>query len=281
MSKLEQNIIYFVLVGCFVIYFTVYPVQSELVNETLIPGAIMFLISIIAFGFDEIMKNWRRLWLFLITKTWYRNTSIRLSISYLYRIKINDKYLLVKSNHDGNWQPVGGVYKTLPGSEKIFEELNVQPDRVFETEKGIAKCDLRVHVNGKNVIPFLRWFDSGEDRELSPWREFCEELITTTNILKADNFRYINYKYKGRVTSPIIRLDVGGYGYFQYDIFDLVPNDAQTKELEVLYGSGDGETYRWFTAEQIKAQGYDQRTKKFIANILRHSKYSLEIKWSK
>lgn len=196
MSKLEQNIFYFVLVGCFVIYFTVYPVQSELVNETLIPGAIMFLISIIAFGFDEIMKNWRRLWLFLITKTWYRNTSIRLSISYLYRIKINDKYLLVKSNHDGNWQPVGGVYKTLPGSEKIFEELNVQPDRVFQTEKGIAKCDLRVHVNGKNVIPFLRWFDSGEDRELSPWREFCEELITTTNILKADNFRYINYKYK-------------------------------------------------------------------------------------
>lgn len=281
MSKLTQNITYFVLIGSFVIYFTIYPVQSKLVNETLIPGAIMFMISIIAFGFDEIIKNWRRLWLFLITKTWYRNTSIRLSISYLYRIKVNDKYLLVKSNHDGNWQPVGGVYKTLPGSEKIFEELEVQPDRVFETEKGIAKCDLRVHVNGKNVIPFLRWFDSGEDRELSPWREFCEELITTTNILKADNFRYINYKYKGRVTSPIIKLDLGGLGYFQYDIFDLVPNDGQTKELEALYGSGDGEAHRWFTAEQIKARGYDQGTKKFIANILPHSKYALEMKWSK
>ena len=178
MSKLKLNIIYFVLVGAFVIYFTLKPVQSKLVNETLVPGAIMFLVSIIAFGFEEVLKNWRRFWLYLITKVWYRRISIRVSIAYLYRIKVNDKYLLVKNSRDGNWQLVGGVYKTLPGSEKMFDELNVQPDSVFETEKGIAKSDIRVHVKGKNVIPLLCWFDSGEDRELAPWREFCEELIT-------------------------------------------------------------------------------------------------------
>lgn len=281
MSKLTQNIIYFVLVGAFVIYFTVHPVQNKLINETLVPGAIMFLISIIAFGFEEVLKNWRRLWFYLITKIWYRRTSIRLSIAYLYRIKVNDKYLLVKNSRDGNWQPVGGVYKTLPGSEKMFDKLEVQADRVFETEKGIAKRDLRVHVMGENVIPFLRWFDLGEDRELAPWREFCEELITTTKTLNAENFRYINYNYKGRVTTPIIKLKVGGRGYFQYDIYDLVPNDDQKKELETLYEKGDGNDYRWFTAEQIQTLGYDQATKCYIANILPHTKWSLELKYSK
>ena len=98
-----MNTIYFVLVGVFVAYFTAYPAQSKLVNETLIPGAIMFLISIIAFSFEEILKNRGRLWLYLISKTWYHNTSIRLSIAYLYRIKVNDKYLLVKNSRDGNW----------------------------------------------------------------------------------------------------------------------------------------------------------------------------------
>lgn len=281
MSKVKMNTIYFVLVGVFVAYFTAYPAQSKLVNETLIPGAIMFLISIIAFSFEEILKNRRRLWLYLISKTWYHNTSIRLSIAYLYRIKVNDKYLLVKNARDGHWQPVGGVYKTLPGYEKKFEELQVLPDRLFESEKGIAKGDLRVHVKGKNVIPFLRWFDSNEDRELSPWREFCEELIKTTKILNQDTFRYINYKYKGRVTTPIIQMNTGDHGYFQYDIFDLVPNDEQRKELETLYEKGDGDDYRWFTDEQIRALGYDIGTKRVIATILPHAKWALEMKYSK
>lgn len=281
MSKLTINTIYFVLVGGFIVYFTIWPVENKLINETLIPGAIMFLISIVAFGFEEILKNRKRLWLFLVTKTWHRKTLIRLSIAYLFRIKVNDKYLLVKNSHDGNWQPVGGVYKTLPGSEKIFDEMQVQADSLFESEKGIKKRDLRINLKGANFIPFLRWFDSGEDRELSPWREFCEELINTTKILDSDTFRYINYKYKGRVSTPIIKMNTGGRGYFQYDIFDLVPNDEQQKELEVLYAKGDGENYRWFTAEQIRVLGYDQSKKKYIATILPHTKWALEMKHSR
>ncbi|WP_262916681.1 MULTISPECIES: hypothetical protein [Weeksellaceae] len=33
----------------------------------------------------------------------------------------------------------------------------------------MAKNDLRVHVKGKNLIEFLKWFDSKEDLEISPW----------------------------------------------------------------------------------------------------------------
>ena len=47
------------------------------------------------------------------------DTIIRISFAYLYRIKIGDKYLLVKNERGtGKDQPVGGVYK-LFGNEKI------------------------------------------------------------------------------------------------------------------------------------------------------------------
>src|SRR5690242_2262007 len=44
-------------------------------------------------------------------KPWV-SSEIRLSISYLYRIEMNGKYLLIKSYRIPNtYQPVGGVYK--------------------------------------------------------------------------------------------------------------------------------------------------------------------------
>jgi len=59
-----------------------------------------------------------------------------LYISYLFRIQVENEYLLVNSRTRNYFQPVGGCYKTLPGSEKIYEKLEVRPDRKFETEKG-------------------------------------------------------------------------------------------------------------------------------------------------
>lgn len=47
------------------------------------------------------------------------NATIRISSAYLYRIKVADKYLLVKNERGtGKYQPVGGVYK-LKENEKI------------------------------------------------------------------------------------------------------------------------------------------------------------------
>lgn len=47
------------------------------------------------------------------------DTIVRISFAYLYRIKIGNKYLLVKNERGtGKYQPVGGVYKLL-GNEKI------------------------------------------------------------------------------------------------------------------------------------------------------------------
>lgn len=226
-----------------------------------------------------ITENYGKIRFFFITKWLHSKKDIRISIAYLYRIKAGNSYLLVKSRTRNYYQPVGGCYKTLPGSEQIFEDLAVKPDRKFETEKGIAKNDLRIYVKGKNVIKFLEWFDSKKDREISPWREFCEELIDT-NILPWSQFRFIDYKFKGQVKSPIITMDNGGKGMFIFDIYDLVVNDEQKPILEKLQET-TATQFIWVSDSLIQSLGHDVGMKEYRYEISPHTKYAQNIKWSK
>ena len=75
----------------------------EIILNNLIGRCLYFLINIIA-------GNYKRIWLFIQSVIHY-NKDIRFSISYLYRIKIDDKYLLIKGSKIEQLQPVGGVYK--------------------------------------------------------------------------------------------------------------------------------------------------------------------------
>lgn len=236
-------------------------------------------ITLFTFIVTFVYENYNRLGFYFQSKVLLKNTDVRVSISYLYRIKVENEYLLVKSRTRKYFQPVGGCYKTLPGCEKIFEELDVIADRKFETEKGIAKNDLRVHVKGENLIEFLKWFDSKEDREISPWREFCEELIAT-EILEWRPFRYIDYKFKKKIQSPIIDLDMGGKGLFIYEVFDLVIIDEQMPLLKDLK-SKTSENYIWVTDEVIQTLGHETGSKSFPHEIGPHTKYAQNLKWSK
>ena len=59
----------------------------------------------------------------------YRKKEIRLSFSYLFKIQIDGKYLLIKGNRLKNqYQPVGGVYKYYP--EAILQEKQLR-DNIF------------------------------------------------------------------------------------------------------------------------------------------------------
>lgn len=237
-------------------------------------GYVIILTLLINFLYE----NYNKLGFFLKTKVLYREEEIRLSISYLFRIQVDNEYLLIKSRTRNYFQPVGGCYKTLPGSEKIYEKLEVRPDRKFETEKGIAKNDLRVYVKGKNVIDFFKWYDSKEDRETSPWREFCEELLTT-KILPGWEFRYIDYKFKKTIKTPIIDLNMKGKGIFVYDVFDLVINNEQLPILKKLK-ENSSEDYIWTTDEIIQSLGHDAGAKGFKYEIAPHTKYAQNLKYS-
>ena len=252
---------------------------GEHLGNHLIADGVIFLISWVIVDVGKaLIENRNHFWVWLQSNTTFFNKEVRVSIAYLYRIKVDGQYLLVKSRIRNSFQPVGGAFKSLPGSEKTFSKFEVRPDRFIETEHGIAKSDLRVYVKGRYLMPFLNWFKSRQDREISPWREFCEELIST-EILPWKEFRHIDYKFMGMVESPIISLDSAGKGIFIFEIYDLLMNDEQKPILQKLLHGGNTDKYIWASDYLIQRLGHDETTKQYTYQIAPHAKYAHNLKW--
>ncbi len=277
-TRLSNSIIVLIF-GGFILYRTICPPNpDDTISNTIFNLAIEMVGGILLYGLLQFLQNIKQLWFYFQTQFLLRKNEVRISIAYLFRIKIDNKYLLVKSRTRNYFQPVGGAFKTLPGSETVFKKLKVKSDRLVETEHGIAKGDLRVYVKGLNVIEFLEWFNSKEDRETSPWREFCEELIST-NILPWRQFRYIDYKFEGTVQSPILTMDSGGKGMFLFEVYDLIVNDEQKPILEELLRKGNTDKYIWVEDYLIQHLGHDDRKKEQIHEISPHTRYAQNLKW--
>ncbi|GAB4094265.1 SMODS-associated NUDIX domain-containing protein [Flaviaesturariibacter terrae] len=215
------------------------------------------------------------------TKIRYRNQDVRMSISYLFRIKSCGKYLLVKNRKGNFYQLVGGAYKALEGAQATFYKYDVKPDRRFHTDHGIAKNDLRFRVPGRNVLNMIRWFNSKENREISQWREFCEELLTTNIIDDKHAFRYIDYLYVTTIQTPIQKArNIDCQEILIFEIFDLVPNDEQAKVLEDLCVKGDTELIKWADEKLIQTLGFDERTMEIEYEIGPHTKWAINKKYS-
>ena len=143
----------------------------ENIGTNWISSGIWFLSGIFA-------ANYRRIGLF-VKSLIHWSEDIRFSIAYLYKIKIDDKYLLIKGSKIEQLQPVGGVYKVCSSFSTIERNLNI----IFENERGFyEKEDLRFCTKGKNIGKVLNWFDSRENREVAVYREFYEEIVKN-NIL--------------------------------------------------------------------------------------------------
>lgn len=247
----------------------------------LVIGILVNVISApIYFVIVEAFYSAGRMKLFLQTKLQYMNKDVRMSISYLFRIKVNGKYLLVKNRKGNYYQLVGGAYKTLPSSNAVFTKFEVKPDRRYQTTNGISKSDLRFMVPGKYVINMIDWFYSQKDREICQWREFCEELLTT-NILDKHKFRYIDFSYSKTLQTPLKKAK--GFDYQEiliYEIFDLVPNPEQEAYLESLCNQGDTDEIKWADHVIIDTLGFDERSRQTPYEIGAHTKWALKEKWS-
>lgn len=183
----------------------------------------------------------------------YRNQRVRMSIAYLYRIKLEDKYMLIKGKRFDSYIPVGGVYKFSPSALETLDKLKVLTDDLVPVDVA-SKNDLRVRVPGKNLIGFLRWFESGEARETSPWREFWEELVQD-GIVSSAAFPWIFERRIRRHFQPIRFSDFAQCMELQIaDIYELQPTVEQANELEALRERGHP-SILWANEEQIRRRG--------------------------
>jgi hypothetical protein len=257
-------------------------VPSDLKTE-LTGAGIVFFADVLLLDFGSYLhSNWKRF--LLIVRCKYLSLSgkyIRFSMAYQYRIKVNDKYLLVKNSNWDFYQHVGGKYKRLPHTQHILKEFESKDDLILKTT-GIKKDDLAVLIPAKNAIRFLDWFNTGENREISHWREFYEELIGGNKVLPQSVFPYVNYDFVKSIRTPLKwSTKFKCNEILQYDVLDLIPTQKQQLELEKLFNKGDSEYIKWANDELIQNLGYDCHTQKKMYEIGAHTKWVLNSKWSK
>lgn len=270
-------------------------IGSYFVDENLIPelrgGGIILLATIVLIdGVQFFLNNGKRLKLIIQTK-WLAISGqyIRFSMSYQYKIKVGDEYLLVRnSNPNWSWyQHVGGKYKRLEETQHILQQMGAKDDLKMKTD-GLKKHDMAVFIPAKNAIQFIDWFDSGKDRETSRWREFYEELLGGSKcdeqVLSKVNFPYVNYRFIGSLQTPLRKAPIdtgwGCWEILQYDILELIPTPAQEAELRKLKEKGNTEYLKWASNALIDRLGHDDEKHETRFKIGRHAKWVVNNKWS-
>lgn len=254
---------------------------DERLNDIFLPLGVGMLFPVVL----SFWKNWKRIelichcmWLSL----W--GVKIRFSMSYLYIIRIEDKYLLVRSsNFKHQYQLVGGKYKFNDSAMSKLDELEATADVKLKRD-GVAKNDLALFVPAKNAIKFLDWFSTQKGREVSHWREFYEELLCDKkNILSDQKFKFIEYNYLTTVKTPIMVTSYweGCKEILQYDVLELIPNAEQLIELKSLQEKGDTEYVRWADRQLIMNLGYNNHDRETKYNIGIHTKWAINQKYSK
>ena len=220
-----------------------------------------------------------------------KDTLIRISFAYIFRIKVDGKYLLVMNKRNtGKYQPVGGVYKMLDSEKRyLASKYGCMDDDMIPIDAS-SKNDYRLRVKERYLRAFVRRFNKGIDREIidNLSREFKEELIDT-GIFSPENFKKIQYEYVGRYYNGVkFTQKFGYYELLLGDVVSLIPTPEQEKELRELLNDGSKTEVSFFTDEQINKYGVGAvhgELKEIIAdhtiNVIESQKDNLEGSYKK
>lgn len=183
------------------------------------------------------------------------DTIIRISFAYLFRIKIADKYLLVKNERGtGKYQPVGGVYQLTENEKLELKNLyKVKDDNKILIDES-SRNDYRLRLENKYLRKFVKRFNHKAKREnienLS--REFKEELIDKDIV----NWNEISYRYCGRhMTDLHWGQHFQCYELLLADVVELLLTSNQEKDLTYLITQNSSDNFKFATAEEIMALG--------------------------
>lgn len=201
-----------------------------------------------------------------------KNTLIRISFAYLFRIKVDGKYFLVQNNRTKKYQPVGGAYKFFNEEiEYLKDSFSVENDNRIPVDK-ITKRDYRLLVKNKYLRKFVKRFNKTHYREnisnLS--REFIEEVFST-GILDKSEFGMLTYKYCGRHMTNVEYSSIfKNYELLLADIIEVKLSETQEQLFKNLM-ENDCEKYLFATSDEIKSLGVSFTTNNLSDNIANHT----------
>lgn len=174
---------------------------------------------------------------------------VRISIAALLQIKVGDQYVLVYGGRRQQYQPVGGALQSLPDCRLPFPTL--------ADPAGLRKDnDLRFGIGAVTLPKLVKWVNSEKDRELSPWREFWEEMIEP-KILPNDIFPFISTRFVRRLI-PMPTISREHNGVFQLRVFEIFSVSLSSEQVRSLQDaidkedSSDPARIRLVDAESIK-----------------------------
>jgi len=223
---------------------------------------------------DAFIANFRHLNIvWYAVRTW--RGRVRISASYIYRIKVDNEYLLVKGTRFNQFQPVGGVYKSHPSSAGHRCKLGVLDDNLLLPDD-VSEGDLRVRVPGKHLLSFVRWFEQAQGRETDGYREFNEELLAT-GLLPQDLFRTIEYDRLGRHYEPMRYSPwAESQELLIADILELLPTPSQMAALRQLKEQGSPQVL-WASETQIRRLGATEGSVNQTTHIAQTATWTIDI----
>lgn len=205
-----------------------------------------------------------------------KDTYIRISFAYLFRIKIDGKYLLVRNERNTKkFQPVGGVYK-MNDSEKNYlsENFNVLDDDKISIDES-SRNDYRLRIKNKYLRKCVKRFDNNSNRETfeNLSREFKEELVDKQIV----NWKEIKYKACGRhVTGIIYSKHFQIYELLLADVVEIMLTPKQEADLRKMI-TNTSDYYCFANENEIASLGVDAKCGVLEETIADHSEKILEI----
>lgn len=201
-----------------------------------------------------------------------KDTMIRISFAYLFRIKVDGKYFLVQSTRTKKYQPVGGTYKFYKEeADYLRDNIPVENDDRIPVDE-ITKRDYRLLVKNRDLRNFVRRFNKTHYREnisdLS--REFVEEIFSA-GILDKNTFGTLTYKYCGRHMTDVMYGNVfKHYELLLADIIEVQLSNMQEQLFRDLMKS-KSDKYYFASADEIKALGVKYNSNNMADTIGNHT----------
>jgi len=194
---------------------------------------------------------------------------LRISFAALIRIKLGSTYLLVKSDRTGKWQPVGGVYRFFDKGK--ISDLKLKSDIGFSN---VDPDEFRLTLSSEHIFNSLKlvdWFESRLGREISPHREYQEELVDT-GILTDLRLKSpaLEFTHRERFLSYSKHFRV-----WELKIFEIFELKLSTEQEALLRAAVNGSSDRLVLLDQkaIESSGFVNDTTNYYLGD--HTRYVL------